>query len=182
MKKAEAVVQESVANIQNKAAVAERKKEVDEQLQRIIQSLEALNDELRGIVPQQMGKITADVRRLIGNVKKFWYGGKTGDEENPTDKEAGGWRAQTWKHKPALEAVTVEKQSLERELRERIWAFEGVKVDYNEQAECRQMYRELQDKLEPPKGQKPDEGTGTGDYQSVTLQWKQPASDVLGGT
>lgn len=30
MKKAEAVVQESVANIQNKAADAERKKEVDE--------------------------------------------------------------------------------------------------------------------------------------------------------
>lgn len=178
-KKAEGVVQESLANIQNKAAEAERENE-DDQLLRLIQRLEAIQDELRGILRQlmreiiadvrrQMGEMTAGVRQLIGNVKKFLYGGKTGDEENPTDKEAGGWRAQMWKHKPALEAVTVEKQGRERELGEQIWVFEGVKVDYDEDPECGKMYRELEDKLEPPKGEKPDEGTGTGDCQRVSL-------------
>lgn len=160
-KKAEGAVHESLANIQNKAAEAERENELDQLLQ-LGQRLEAIQDELRGILRQLMRMITADVRRqmggmtagarrLIGNVKKFLYGGKTGDEENTT------------------EAVTVEKQGRERELGEQIWAFEGVKVDCDEDTECGKMYRELEDKLEPAKGEKADEGTGTGDRRRVCV-------------
>lgn len=168
MHKAEAAVEKSLANIENKAADADRETVVDER-QRLRESLEAVKDGLRRVVGRQMGEITAGVCRLIGNVKEFWYGEKTGDEESTTDKEAGGWRAQAREHKPVLEAVTVEKQGRERELGEQIWAFEGVKVDYDEDPECGKMYRELEDKLEPPKGEKADEGTGNGDGQRVTL-------------
>lgn len=154
MNKAEAAVKESLANIQDKAANVERKNELDEKV-----------DGFRAIFDRNIREIAAVARRLVVNAKEFWHRGQTGEEEAATKKEAEGWRAEAQKGKQTLEVATGENQSLERGLGERIWAFEGVQVDYDRYAEGKKMYRGLEDKLEPPKRQKPDAGTATRDHR-----------------
>ncbi|KAK0749863.1 hypothetical protein B0T18DRAFT_389383 [Schizothecium vesticola] len=109
MFRAEAAVKESLANIRDKAANVERKKELDE-LRGFGQSLEAVDGKvggLEGIFDRKTREIAAVVRRFIGNVEGLWYRGEVDEEENATNKEAEGWRAQAQKYKPAaLEVVT----------------------------------------------------------------------------